>query len=213
METEIIKLRVTSDKIIAWLRTNIPSRLKSRTTSTSWQHRHSFSVFIVEQPLHLHKTLRSQSFLSNISLSFITTILVESFIIGILLSGSNWKPIALFSKSIFTLITKNVRNLVVENNEYTRDENFLEGLWRKFFSTRLISCAIILASLVYFPCFNSVSYDSHCLILCKQTSNIIIIKILTAITQYIFIQKNFRGFFLTLDIFFGLIDVHVTSCA
>ena len=38
-------------------------------------------------------------------------------------------------------------------------------------------------------------------------------KILTAITQYIFIQKNFRGFFLTLDIFFGLIDVHVTSCA
>ena len=37
-----------SDKIIAWLRTNIPWELKSRTASTSWQHRHSLSVFTVE---------------------------------------------------------------------------------------------------------------------------------------------------------------------
>ena len=28
-------------------------------------------------------------------------------------------------------IKKNVRDLVVGNNEYTRDEGFLEGLWRK----------------------------------------------------------------------------------
>ena len=39
----------------------------------------------------------------------------------------------LFSKAIFTLIKKNVRDLVVGNNEYTRDEGFLEGLWRKTF--------------------------------------------------------------------------------
>ena len=49
---------------------------------------------------------------------------------------------------------------------------------------------IILASLVCFPCFNSVSYDFHRLILCKQMSNIIIKKILTAIMQYIFIHKK-----------------------
>ena len=57
-----------------------------------------------------------------------------------LLSGSNWKPITLFSKSIFTLIKKNERDLLLGNTEYTRDEGFLEGLWRKLFSTRLISC-------------------------------------------------------------------------
>ena len=45
MEIEIIKLRVNSDKIIAWLKANIPWRLKSQTASTSWQHRHSFSVY------------------------------------------------------------------------------------------------------------------------------------------------------------------------
>ena len=53
-----------------------------------------------------------------------------------------------------------------------------------------ISCVIILASLVCFPCFNSVSYDFHCLILSKQTTNIIIAKILTAIMQYNFIYKK-----------------------
>ena len=57
-----------------------------------------------------------------------------------LLSGSNWKPITLFSKSIFTLIKKNERDLLLGNTEYTRDEGFLEGLWRKLFPTRLISC-------------------------------------------------------------------------
>ena len=57
---------------------------------------------------------------------------------------------------------------------------FSQRVWRKFFLTRLISC-VIMASLVWFPCFNPVSYDFHCLVSCKQTSNIIIGKILTAI--------------------------------
>ena len=114
------------------------------------------------------------------------------------------KPITLFSKSIFTLIKKNLRNLAVGNNEYTRDECFSKSLWRKYFETRLTSCVIILTSLVCFPCFKSVSYDFHCLILCKQTSNIIIVKILPAIMQYIFIHKNCRGLFLELDIFFSM---------
>ena len=60
--------------------------------------------------------------------------------LDMLLSGSNWKTITLFSESIFTLIKKNVRKLSLGNNEYTRDEGFLEGLWRKLFFTRLISC-------------------------------------------------------------------------
>ena len=55
-------------------------------------------------------------------------------------SGSNWKPITLFSKSIFTLIKKNVRDLLLGNNKYTRDDGFLEGLWCELFLTRLISC-------------------------------------------------------------------------
>ena len=55
---------------------------------------------------------------------------------------------------------------------------------------------IIWASLVCFPCFNSVSYDFHCLMLCKKTSNIIIImNILTAIIQYISIHKMLYYFF------------------
>ena len=57
-----------------------------------------------------------------------------------LLSGSNWKPMNLFSKSIFTLTKKKVRELSLGNNEYTKDEGFLKGLWRKLFSTRLILC-------------------------------------------------------------------------
>ena len=116
--------------------------------------------------LHLHQTLGSQSFLSNISHSMASPSSLLSWKntlwLDILLSGLHWKPITLFSKSIFTLIKKNVRDLVVRNNEYTRDEGFLKGLWRNFVSTRLISCVIILASLVCFPCFNSVSYDFHC---------------------------------------------------
>ena len=81
-----------------------------------------------------------------------------------LLSGSNWKPITLFSKSIFTLIKKNVRELSLGDNEYTRDEGFLEGLWHKLFFTRLISCYyfgfIGLLSLLYLSL-----YDFHCIIL------------------------------------------------
>ena len=50
---------------------------------------------------------------------------------------------------------------------------------------------IIFALLVVcFPCCNSVSYDSHCLIFSKQTSNMIITKILTVTMQYIFIHKK-----------------------
>ena len=129
--------------------------------------------------------------------------------LDMLLSGWNWKPIALFSKSSFTLMKKNARELLVGNNKYTRDEGFLEGLWRKRFSTRLISCYYFgfiqrrwgrcadiehhpfsqylgpPLSLICFSCFNSVSYAFHYSILRKQTSNIIMIKILTAIIQYI----------------------------
>ena len=79
----------------------------------------------------------------------------------------------------------------------------LEG-YDFFFLTRLFP-VIILASLVWFHCCNSVSYDFYCLILCKQTSNIIILKILTAIMQLcntLPFTKNCRGFFLKLDIFF-----------
>ena len=57
-----------------------------------------------------------------------------------LLSGTKWKPITLFPKSTFTLIKKNVRELLLGNNEYTRDQVFLEGLRCKLVSTRLISC-------------------------------------------------------------------------
>ena len=53
-----------------------------------------------------------------------------------------------------------------------------------------IFCVIILASLVCFPCFNSVSCDFHYLIVCKQAANIFIINILAAIMQYIFIHKK-----------------------
>ena len=95
-----------------------------------------------------------------------------------LLCGSNWKPTTFFSQSIFTLIKKNVRGLSLRNNEYTRDEGFLEGLWGKRFFDKT---NFLLTSLFCLPCVNSVSYDFYCLILCKQTFNIIIIKILTAI--------------------------------
>ena len=132
------------DKIIAWLKRNIPWRLNLRTTYNSWQHKHSFSVFIVEQFLHLYQTLGSQSFLSNMSRSIASPSSLlsweNSLWLDMLLSGSNCKPITLFSKSIFTLIKKNVRCYLLGNNEYTRDERFLEGLWRKLFSSRLISC-------------------------------------------------------------------------
>ena len=133
-----------SDKIIAWLKTNIPWRLNLRTTFTFWQHKHSFSVFIVEQFLHLHQTLGSQSSLSNMSRSIASPSSKLSWNnplwLDMLLSGSNWKPITLFSKLTFTLIKKNERDLLLGNTEYTRDEDFLEGLWRKLFSTRPISC-------------------------------------------------------------------------
>ena len=60
---------------------------------------------------------------------------------------------------------------------------------------------IIFFGLPNFPCYyvdfigllsllKSVSYNFHCLILCKQRSNIIITKILTAIMQYIFIPTK-----------------------
>ena len=71
IEIEIIKLWVNSDKIIAWLRTNIPRRLKSQTASASWQYRYFFSVFIAEQFLHFHQTQWSQSFLTKMSRSVV----------------------------------------------------------------------------------------------------------------------------------------------
>ena len=61
-----------------------------------------------------------------------------------------------------------------------------------------------MASLVCFHCCNSVSYDFHCLILCKQTSYKIIRKIFRAIMQYIFIHKKCRRFFLKIHIFFSI---------
>ena len=57
VEIEIIKLWVISNKVIAWLQTSIPWRLQSQTDSASWQHRHSFSIFIVEQSFYLHIAL------------------------------------------------------------------------------------------------------------------------------------------------------------
>ena len=51
------------------------------------------------------------------NITFITAILVESFMTGYT-PGSNWKPITLASKSIFTLIKKNLRDLVVGNDEF-----------------------------------------------------------------------------------------------
>ena len=79
---------------------------------------------------------------------------------------------------------------------------FLKVYGVNFF--QLVSCVTILASMVCFSCFNSVFYNFHLLILCKQTSKIIIIKTDTAITQYIFIHKKCRGFFLKLNIFFSI---------
>ena len=67
MEIKIIKLWVNSKKIITKLKKNIPWRLKLQAVSNSWQHRQSVSIFIVEQFLHLHQTLGSQSFPINIS--------------------------------------------------------------------------------------------------------------------------------------------------
>ena len=50
---------------MAWLRTNKPWRLKLQTASTSWWHRHSFSVFTMEQCLHFHQTLGSKNVENN----------------------------------------------------------------------------------------------------------------------------------------------------
>ena len=74
------------------------------TGSISWKHTHSFSVFIVEQFLHLHQTLRSQSFQINMSLSWLNPSWLDT-----LHSASNWKPLILFSKSVFTVIKKDVK--------------------------------------------------------------------------------------------------------
>ena len=43
------------------------------------------------------------------------------------------EPIALLYKSIFTLFKKNLRDLVVGNNEKTSNEGFLEGYGTIFF--------------------------------------------------------------------------------
>ena len=102
---KIIKLWFNFDKTIAWLKKNIPWRLKSRTVSTSWKNRHFFSVFLVEQFLHLYQTLRSVSFQINRYLSWLNPSWLATF-----LSYSNWKPLIFFSKSVFTLIKKDVRN-------------------------------------------------------------------------------------------------------
>ena len=44
------------------------------------------------------------------------------------------------SQSIFTLIKKNLREFLLGDNEYTRDEGFLEGSWRKLFFHQTNSC-------------------------------------------------------------------------
>ena len=69
---------------------------------------------------------------------------------------------------------------------------------------------IILVSFVWFHCCNSVSYDFHCLILCKQMSYIIIIMILTAIIHF-YSQKIVGGssWNSTFSFRSGLVDVHV----
>ena len=62
--------------------------------------------------------------------------------------------------------------------------------------------------------FSSVPYDFHCLILCNQTSNLIIITILNANMQYIFIHKKLWGgssWSSTSSSWSGLVDVHVMS--
>ena len=60
------------------------------------------------------------------SITFITTILVESFMTGYTPFWLKLKPKTLLFKSIFTLIKKNITDLAVENDE--------------IFLTRLISC-------------------------------------------------------------------------
>ena len=62
------------------------------------------------------------------SISFMTTILLESSMTGYTPLWLKLKPITLLSKSIFTLIKKNLRDLVVGNDD---------------FFTKLISCYYI----------------------------------------------------------------------
>ena len=160
---------------------------------------HSFPVFIVEQFLRFHQTLGSQSFLTNVSRSVVLHSSLLSWQnpwwLETLLSGSYWKLITLLSKFIFVSIKKNLRNLVVGNDEF---------LWLDWFPV------IILAPLVCFHCCNSVSYDFHCLILCKQMSYIIIIMILTAIIHF-YSQKIVGGssWNSTFSFRSGLVNVHV----
>ena len=109
------------------------------------------------------------------SITFITTILVESFRTG-------YTPFWLKLET---------HNFTFWIHFYTNQEKPKRFSSRKLwiFFTRLISCYYFDFIRLLSFC-NSVSCDFHCLILCKQTSYIIIIKVLTAIMPYNFIHKK-----------------------
>ena len=130
-----------------------------QTASTSWKHRHSFSVFIVEIFLHFHQTQgHNLSWQTSHSVVLPSSLLSwqNPWWVDILLSDSNWKPIFLLSETIFTLIKKSLRDLFVGNDNFFDQTNFLLLFWLHWFFC--------------FHCCKSVSYDFHCIILFKQMS-------------------------------------------
>ena len=91
----------------------------------------------------MYSTTRSQSSFAIVrdkhillrSIGFITTILLESSMTGYTPLWLKLKPVTLLSKSIFTLIKKNLRDLVVENNVFFFDwTNFLLLSWLHWFA-------------------------------------------------------------------------------
>ena len=66
---------------IAWFKTNKPWRLKSRSTSTSWQHRQCCGAIPTLAPKAM-VVIFLDKHVSVHSITFITTILEESFMIG-----------------------------------------------------------------------------------------------------------------------------------
>ena len=66
---------------IAWFKTNKPWRLKSRSTSTSWPHRHCCGAIPTLAPKAM-VVIFLDKHVSVHSITFITTILEESFMIG-----------------------------------------------------------------------------------------------------------------------------------
>ena len=66
---------------IAWFKTNKPWRLKSRSTSTSWQHRHCCGAIPTLAPKAM-VVIFLDKHVSVHSITFIITILEESFMIG-----------------------------------------------------------------------------------------------------------------------------------